>query len=111
MVGIMPPSTTIYNTNAIYCLSKLENGSWILDCGARDHMSFDIGVLHDLRLLESLVLISLPNRHKVQVTHHGKLRMDDQLELNHVLLVPHFKYNLLFVKKMVHQLHYEVVFT
>lgn len=87
MAGITPPSTSIYNTNVICYLCKLENGSWILDSGASDHMSFDVEALYDLRLLESPVSVSLPNGHKVQVTQCGKLRINDQLALNHVLVV------------------------
>ena len=100
MVGITSTFTSVYHSNATSCLCKLEVGSWILDLGASDHMSFDPNTLHDLSLLEHPVLVSLPNGHKVQVTHHGKLNIGDVLELNHVLLVPHFKYNLLSVKRL-----------
>jgi len=99
MAGINLPFTTIYNSNAISCLCKLKIGSWILDSGASDHMSFDSSVLHNLKLLENPVLVSLPNGYKVQVTHHGQLKIGDNLELGHVLLVSHFKNNLLYVKK------------
>ena len=74
MPGKISPSTTVYNANAICSLCKLENGSWILDSGASDHMSSDIRALHDLRLLDSPVLVSLPNGEKVQVTHFEKLK-------------------------------------
>ena len=111
MVGINLPSTTVYNSNAISCLYKLEVGSWILDSGASDHMSFDSSILYNLKHLENPVLVSLPNGYKVQVTHHGQLKIGDNLELNHVLLVPHFKYNLLSVKKLAAQLNCQVIFT
>ena len=74
-------------------------------------MSFDISALHNLRSLDIPVLVSLPDGTKVQVNHSGKLRLHDDLELHHVLLVPHFKYNLLSVKRLANQLHCEVVFT
>ena len=74
-------------------------------------MIFDPSTLHDLKLLKSPVLVFLPNGRRVQVTHHGKLKIGDRLELNHVLLVPRFKYNLLSMKKFVAQLQCQVVFT
>jgi len=105
------PYTTIYNSNAISSLYKLENGSWILESGASDHMSFNIDALHDLSLHESPIFVSLPNGYKVRVTHSGKLKNNDNLVLQHVLLVPHFKYNLLFIKRLATQLQCQVVFT
>jgi len=74
-------------------------------------MSFDDKALHDLCLLERPVLVSLPDGCKVQVTYFGKLRLNDCIELNHVLLVLHLKYNLLSVKRLTHQLHCTVVFS
>ena len=65
MAGIITPITTVYNSNAIYCLRKLENGSWILDSGASDHISSNADGLHDIRLLENPILVSLPNGYKV----------------------------------------------
>jgi len=65
MAGITFPSTSIYNCNAISCVCKIEVGSWILDLGASDPMSFDPSTLHDLGLLEYPILVSLPNGHKV----------------------------------------------
>jgi len=74
-------------------------------------MSFDANALHDLRLLEITIFVSLLNGYKVQVTHRRKLKINDKLQLNHALLGPHFRYNLLSVKKLASQLQCEVVVT
>jgi len=96
MVGIISLSMPIsYNSNAICYSHKLDKNCWVLDSGASDQMNFDSKALHDLCLLERPILVSLPNGYKVQVSYYGKLKLSDYLELNHVLLVPHFKYNLL----------------
>jgi len=100
MDGIISPSTTLYSPSAICCLYKLESGAWILDYGAGDHMTYDENKLCDLRLFDTPILVSLPNGLKVHVAHHGKLKISETLQWNHLLLVPHFKYDPLFVKKL-----------
>jgi len=109
MAGVVP-HTTIYNSDAISCLCKLENGSWIFDSGASDHMSFNANALQYRRLLEIPLLVSLLNAYKVQVTHSGRLKINDNLVLQHVILVSHLKYNLLSVKKPATQLQCQLVF-
>lgn len=110
MIGIISSIINSYTSNATYYSCKLENGIWILDSGASDHMSSDANTLHDLQPLDSPVSVSLLNGHRVHVTHSGKLKLNDILPLNYVFVVPHFKYNLLFVKKLASQLHCNVTF-
>jgi len=100
MAGITSPSTTLYNTSAICCLCKLDSDAWALDSGASHHMTYDKNTLYDLSPLDAPVLVSLPNGFKVHVTHHGRLRISDDLHLNHILLVPYFRYNLLSMKRL-----------
>jgi len=111
VASILSPSATAYNLYAISCLCKLEIGSWILNSGTSDHMNLDPKTLYDLKLLENPVSVSLPNGHKVKITHHRKLKISDNIVWYHVLLVPHFKYNLLSVKRLAAQLQCQVVFT
>ena len=74
-------------------------------------MSSSADGLHDIRLLATPILVSLPNGYKVQVTYHGTLKINDHLILDNVLVVPHFKFNLLSVKRLTAQLHCQVIFT
>ena len=107
MVGISSVLSNTYNTNTIYCSYQLGNDNWILDSSASDHMSHDANILHDLKMLETPICISLPNGHNVQVTHSSKLSLSNWIKLHHLLLIPYFKYNLLSVR----QLHCDVVFS
>jgi len=112
MAGIKSSSTpAAYICNAICCMCKLEKDAWIIDSGASDHMTFDANVLHDLQHLTEAVTISLPTGQTVQVTQYGKFRLNEWISLQHVLLVPLFKYNLLSVKKLTAQLHCSMVFS
>ena len=78
----------------------MNRGTWILDSGAREHMSSDSASLHDVSLLDCPLMINLPDGTKVKVTHKGKLRISDTLVLHDVLLVPQFKFNLLSIKRL-----------
>ena len=73
-------------------------------------MSFDEHALYNLQLLPKPVSVSLPNGYKVQVNHCGKLKIDGNLVSCQVLLVPHFKYNLVSIKNLVRQLQHQVIF-
>ena len=73
-------------------------------------MSYDAKFLHNLKSLDTPIAVSLPNGQRVQVSHYGTLKLNEQIELQSVLLVPYFKYNLLSVKKLTNQLHCDVIF-
>ena len=45
------------------------------------------------------------------MTKHGKLRINKDLVLNHVLQVPNFRFNLLSIKRLYEQLKCSVEFT
>ena len=111
MAGICSSMTAVHHTNVICFTCQLGNDAWIIDSGASDHMSYDANFLHDLRLLDTPIHVSLPNGQKVQVSQYGTLKLNDWIELHHVLLVPHFKYNLLSVKQLAKQLHCDVIFS
>jgi len=111
MAGILSSLSNVCSSSAICLTCQLGNETWIIDSGASDHMSYDARFLHDLRLLDTPIYVSLLNGQKVQVTHYGTLQLNSRIQLQHVLLVPHFKYNLLSVKQLARQLHCDVVFS
>jgi len=111
LAGIVTSGSSFWHSQFISCLCKLENGTWILDSGASDHMSYDPAALDDLQAFKQPLSVTLPNGYKVLVHQYGKLHLSDDVTLDHVLLVPHFKYNLLSIKALTSHLHCEVVFT
>ena len=82
-----------YIYNAIYCICKLGKDTWIIHSGASDHMNFDATAPHDMQNLKHPISVSLPTGHTVQVTQYQQLRLNDWIVLQHVLLVPYFRYN------------------
>jgi len=111
MAGISSSITAASISNAKCLTSQLGNDIWILDSGASDHMSHDAKLLHDLKSLVHPITVSLPNGQQVQVSHCGILKLNNSIELENVLLVPQFKYNLLSVKQLAKQLHCNVIFS
>ena len=108
-VAYMAGITQVLNTT--HCLCALGSDVWILDSGASEHMCSDKVALHDLCPLRQPILVNLPDGTQVQVTQHGKLRLSKTLVLDHVLLVPRFRFNLLSIRRLCAQLHCPVQFT
>jgi len=100
-----------YALNAIHSFCVLSQGMWILDNAASEHMCSDQSLLQNISILDSLILVSLPNGTQVKVTQKGKLAITENLVLNGVLLVPNFKFNLLSIKRLCEQLHSMVYFS
>jgi len=88
----------------------VEKQGWILDSGATDHMTYDAGILLDTQALQEKHQITLPNGELSEITHMGRVIIDNKLVLKNVLLVPTFKYNLLSVPKLARDNHCCVIF-
>lgn len=74
---------------------------WIIDSGASDHMT---PYVHDLAQFESLsqsLKINLPTGDTVQISHVGRVKLQNGLVLEKVLCVPGFRHKLLSVQKLV----------
>ncbi|KAG2682828.1 hypothetical protein I3760_10G002200 [Carya illinoinensis] len=83
--------------------------SHIIDTGATDHMVSSVSFLHSYSSVQS-TFVTLPNGHKVNVTHIGIVKISDTLTLTNVLCVPSFSFNLLSVSKLVHSTNCAVFF-
>nr|XP_033515187.1 uncharacterized protein LOC117279716 [Nicotiana tomentosiformis] len=71
------------------------------DSGAIDHMTFDKNLLINITDLPILILVTLPNGYKVKVTSTGTVHINSLVTLSKVLYLPTFKYNLIFVYKLI----------
>ena len=97
--------------NAVHSFCALSHDMRIIDSGASEQMNSKQEFLHDVTKLTYPIMVNMPNGMRVKVTHKGKLRISPNLVLNHVLLIPYFKFNLLSIKKLCEQLKCMVQFT
>jgi hypothetical protein len=89
----------------IFCFSKstgLENKTgWILDTGANLYMVMsDKGILNQIDVSEFNVTEKHPNGTCAVVTKIGNLKLNKQVMLYDVFVVPGYSMNLLFVHKL-----------
>lgn len=96
-------------SNCLLC--KVDKNSWILDSRATDHMTSHSSLLHNIKSLLIPYLVTMPNGYKVKVTCVGDLTLSNNTTLSHVLLVPSFQYNLIYVHKLVSQLKCLLIFS
>ena len=52
-----------------YCFFSYSNSSWVIDSGAGDHITPDLSLLHNVKKVQSLCYISLPNGKQASTTH------------------------------------------
>ena len=97
-------------SNSIQCLCAINNNTWILDSWASEQLCSNSSILHDICLLEQPMMVNLTTGTRVKVSYQGKLEIAPGLTLNHVLLVPHLKFNLLSIKKLCEQQKCKVEF-
>ncbi|CAM8941688.1 unnamed protein product [Rhodiola kirilowii] len=95
------------------CLSsvKVDKDTWVIDSGATDHITPHAHLLTDLASLSTLYSVLMPNGKRVMVTHTGTCVLSNTITLSSVLLVPHIRYNLIYVAKLVEGSNLSVQFT
>lgn len=89
----------------ITCLmTSLNQGDWIIDSGASNHMTSTIDLLSNITSLDSSSSVHLSNGNLAKITHTGSANILKNCRISDVLHVPHFKYNLLSVSKLTKEL-------
>lgn len=76
-------------------VSHLGSNPCILDSGATNNMTPHKHLLHNLTLLTTPFLITLPNRYKVKVISTRSLHLRPDMVIYNVLLVPSFCFNMI----------------
>ncbi|XP_074326857.1 uncharacterized protein LOC141664804 [Apium graveolens] len=102
---------TLTTLSSVVCFSNSTNASWILDSGASDHMCFQKNLFFSLSPLSQSITISMHNGQVLSIDFVGTVPVTPDITLTDVLFVPHFKYNLLSVSKLIQSLNYSVMFT
>ncbi|KAL2945114.1 Retrovirus-related Pol polyprotein from transposon RE2, partial [Bienertia sinuspersici] len=95
-----------------YCFVCSNNSEWLLDSGAIDHMCYNLECFHSYEKLKGENnFITIPDGRRVKVTHKGTVILNGTINLEHVLFVTDFKYNLISIHKLCKDLHCSVIFT
>lgn len=109
--GMTSPSNCVDKVSYGACmLTKVNDCIWIIDYGATYHMTSNKDLLFDIKPLVIPYLVTLPNGYKVKVTCTGSLYFLSYT-LHHVLYIPSFHYNIIYVYKLIPQLDCDVLFT
>ncbi|KAL2930123.1 Retrovirus-related Pol polyprotein from transposon RE2, partial [Bienertia sinuspersici] len=94
------------------CLLSCNSLQWLLDSGATDHICCDLSKFTTyIACSTPYSSITIPNGHKVYVTHNGTIKMTKDILLNDVLYVLEYKFNLISVHKLCKDLGCELLFT
>ncbi|KAJ0845011.1 putative RNA-directed DNA polymerase [Helianthus annuus] len=72
-----------------------EEGDWVVDSGATEHISYDEAILKNKRKGRYEPHVTIPNGEAVAVKGRGDYTLPNGMTFNEVLHVPNFKCNLL----------------
>ncbi|KAF7812032.1 Retrovirus-related Pol polyprotein from transposon TNT 1-94 [Senna tora] len=98
-------NTTLSNANYIQGSNK-----WVIDSGASSHVTGNVELLHDLKVIRGKNTVTLPDGSVKVVKSMGTTMINGCLRLDNVLYVPEFRYNLISVSKLVSDSSIEVKF-
>jgi hypothetical protein len=76
-----------------------KNVVWIIDTGASNHMTGDLRLLRDLKVVQSCP-VGLPNGEQAVATNEGIVTLEGGLKLVNVLYVPGLNCNLISVSQL-----------
>ncbi|KAL0458745.1 UNVERIFIED_CONTAM: Copia protein, partial [Sesamum latifolium] len=89
---------TIFNTK----LASLNNGTWIVDTGATNHLCGDVSLFHSLQTLKTPININLPDNSTVLAKQSGNITLSATLTLTNDLKTK----TVLVIGKQVGKLYY-----
>lgn len=94
------------------CSFNSSNQECIVDIGATNHMTSDLGMLDHKTKLNNTVpkRVHLPNGNVTEVSHVGSYKIAIEGVIHNVLYILDFKYNLLSISKITKELQCSVLF-
>ncbi|KAL2247832.1 UNVERIFIED_CONTAM: Retrovirus-related Pol polyprotein from transposon TNT 1-94 [Sesamum indicum] len=95
----------------LYKNSFNSKRNWIMDSGASAHMSMNPNLFHNLRQLDTVNSVKLPDGNLYKVEKVGDICIFAKLTLKNVLYIPDFKHNLLSVNTLCEVGIINVIFT
>ena len=98
-------------SNISCAVQSSHHGSWIVDTGASDHMTYNLHFFTKLQPLSNPIHITLPDGSIKTVSQAGQIVLCPKLTLHNVLYVLDFKFNLISVNKLLTDLHLFALFT
>lgn len=90
-------------------LNKCEH-EWIIDSGASSHMTFNCNFFNKKHITNGRQVVVLPDGSVKHMKYTGEVKLSEEISLNNVLCLPHFKYNLLSVSSLLREGKIEVIF-
>ncbi|CAN1826490.1 hypothetical protein LINPERHAP1_LOCUS31571, partial [Linum perenne] len=87
-----------------------SSGDWVVDFGATDHVAYSLRFLHSSKLVQG-VSVRLPDGGFISVTHIRTVLLRHNLMLDHVLVIPSFKFNILSISILTEHNAYKVIFS
>lgn len=111
MAGTSHRNHSILHTfNACFSIGT-DTIPWIMDIGSMNHMVSNLNsLLHSISIPPNSSFVHLPNGRTTTVSHTGSIVIFYNSELQDVLYIPHFAYNLLSISKLIKELNYCVSF-
>ena len=86
--------------NRFCLLTSIGKTTWVVDSGARDHITPNLSLLIDGKTIDQYCCITMPNGESKQIKHLGSIQIGADLLLKDVLHVHEFQYNFLSVSKL-----------
>jgi len=109
--GMPRISSNDHHSDTCCVMTNSQCGSWIVDTGASDHMTYNSHFFTSLKPLPTPIHITLTDGSHKTVIQSGFVALGPNLTLHNVLFVPDFKFSLISVSKLLTDLHLTALFT
>jgi len=81
-------------------LSSIAKDTWIIDSGANDHIKPHLSLVHSSQPIKQPCFITMPSGQQARISHIGSVILSPAIQLQNVLCVPEFQFNLVSASKL-----------